>query len=152
MIRAARSFFKLPSADQRAVVLLFVLVPLVEALLLTAGFKRTAALIWKSLPASQTAQNDVDRTLARYARLMKKVSRVAPFGRCLAQSLALGRLLQQRGIAVELVFGQSKVNQKLAAHAWLEYQGKPINESTNVAQHYLPFRTPVLKTESECQT
>ena len=146
MSRAARAFLKLPFSEKKAVVLMLVLIPIVELLLLGIGFKRTASLVWKPNMGASLSENDIDRMLTRYARLMKKVNRVLPYGRCLAQSLVLGRVLQSKGIAVELVFGQSKIDQKLAAHAWLEYAGLPINESQNVARTYIPFRKPVLKT------
>ncbi len=148
MIRAARTFLKLPFSDMKTVLFLVGLIPIVEVLLLSIGFKRTASLIWNPKQRSSLADKETARLLKRHARLMRKVVRVLPFGRCLAQSLVLGRVLQSKGVSVALVFGQSKADHKLAAHAWLEYQGKPVNESAAVAKKYVPFQTPVLTTES----
>jgi hypothetical protein len=45
--------------------------------------------------------------------------------RCLTQSLVLVRLLASRGIPVKLVIG-SRVTPSFVAHAWVEYENRPV--------------------------
>jgi len=47
--------------------------------------------------------------------------------RCLEQSLTLQHVLRKRGIAAELCLGVQPYG--FAAHAWVEYRGRPLNES-----------------------
>ena len=56
---------------------------------------------------------------------------------CLRRSLALQKMLAQRGIVAELKIGVQKESGMLSAHAWVEYQGKPIGEPEKVMEHYM---------------
>ena len=60
--------------------------------------------------------------------------------RCLAQSLALAWLLGRRGVATDLRLGVSRQQGKFDAHAWLELDGVPINDSSNLMRRYAPLR------------
>jgi len=51
---------------------------------------------------------------------------------CLPRSIALYQKLKALGYPVEHKFGVSKHDQSLAAHAWVEYQNKPLNESPDL--------------------
>jgi len=128
---------------------MIVLLPLTEALLRTIGFNRTSSLLWRQVTpsASSLSPIEIEAALRRHARLMAKVGLLLPVGRCLARSLVLARTLQGIDIPVDLIFGQSRTEEKLNAHAWIEYHGVPVNEAANIAERYLPFRTPVLGTE-----
>lgn len=57
---------------------------------------------------------------------------------CLARSLALQTILRRRGIATHLCFGVT-APRDFQAHAWLEIDGRPINDSENVAARYRPL-------------
>lgn len=51
-----------------------------------------------------------------------------PFAvRCLPRSLMLAMLLRRRSIPAELCLG-AKADQMFDAHAWVELDGKPVNE------------------------
>jgi hypothetical protein len=56
---------------------------------------------------------------------------------CLCRSLALQKMLAQRGIATELKIGVQKELGILSAHAWVEYQGEPIGEPEKVTGQYI---------------
>ena len=51
---------------------------------------------------------------------------------CLPRSIALYQKLNSLGYAVEHKFGVNTQDQSLAAHAWVEYQNKPLNESPDL--------------------
>lgn len=65
-------------------------------------------------------------------------------GNCLSQSLALWWLLRRHGIPAEVRFGVLKDAHKLAAHAWVELAGSPLNDGPRVAERYKPFLDSLL--------
>jgi hypothetical protein len=58
---------------------------------------------------------------------------------CLERSIAIWWLLARRGIATQLRIGVRKDQGKLAAHAWVEYQGHAIGEPEASHLHYAAF-------------
>jgi Transglutaminase-like superfamily len=59
---------------------------------------------------------------------------------CLTRSLLLGWLLRRRGVACQLRIGVQMNNGSLAAHAWVEYAGIPINDQPNVGEQFAAFQ------------
>ena len=55
---------------------------------------------------------------------------------CLPRSIALFQYLNAAGFKVEHKFGVNKDNNKFSAHAWVEYQQIPLNESENLKQRF----------------
>lgn len=78
---------------------------------------------------------------AEVRRIADRVAVVAAFfpGRvlCLEQSLALYWLLRRRGAAVKLRVGVHPA--PFAAHAWIEYEGVPVNEDDDRIRELLPL-------------
>jgi len=62
---------------------------------------------------------------------------------CLTRSLLLGWLLGRRGVRSELRIGVRLDEGRLDAHAWVEYEGKPINDAFDVATRFAPFDEPL---------
>lgn len=62
--------------------------------------------------------------------------------RCLARSLTLARLLARRGIATELKLGVRLEGENLLAHAWVEWQGRPLNDAHGVVPQYAELSRP----------
>ncbi|MBE0625932.1 MAG: lasso peptide biosynthesis B2 protein [Burkholderiales bacterium] len=58
---------------------------------------------------------------------------------CLTRSLLLGWLLHRRGVPSELRIGVRLDEGRLEAHAWVECDGKPINDAEDVAARFAPF-------------
>lgn len=61
--------------------------------------------------------------------------------RCLRQSLVLQWLLARQDIVTDLQFGVQKEAGKLRAHAWLEYDGRPIGQPHNIAECFVALMT-----------
>lgn len=59
---------------------------------------------------------------------------------CLTRSLLLGWLLRRRGVASQLRIGVKKDKGSLAAHAWVEYEGIPINDQPDVGEQFAAFQ------------
>lgn len=60
--------------------------------------------------------------------------------RCLGRSLVLWFLLRRRGIDAELVLGAvANGTSEFLAHAWVEVDGKPVNDTPDVRERYGSF-------------
>lgn len=59
-------------------------------------------------------------------------------GNCLSQSLTLQRLLDGAA-ATQLRIGARRGPAGLEAHAWIEHEGRPLNDTADVAQRFTPF-------------
>ncbi|RAJ80160.1 transglutaminase superfamily protein [Chitinophaga dinghuensis] len=57
-------------------------------------------------------------------------------GRCLSRSLALSFMLSRKGISSDLRIGVCHYNGNLDSHAWLERNGRPINDHPSVIARY----------------
>lgn len=63
---------------------------------------------------------------------------------CLPRSVTLSWLLARRGVASDLRIGVRRdVQAGLAAHAWVEVAGRPLNESANVREQFVAFDRPL---------
>lgn len=103
------------------------------------GLRRTMAVAHRIarpavLPADAVPIGLIGRTAHR-------VMRAAAFfpGRaeCLEQSLTLYVLLRRRGLPVELRLGVQSF--PFSAHAWVEYNGRPVNEREELVARMAPF-------------
>ena len=62
---------------------------------------------------------------------------------CLPTSLTLAYLLGQQGIDTDLRVGVRKVAGVFEAHAWVEFQGQPLNEDDDVHERFPAFDDPI---------
>ncbi|MGQ9896448.1 MAG: lasso peptide biosynthesis B2 protein [Acidobacteriota bacterium] len=62
---------------------------------------------------------------------------------CLIRALTLWFLLAQRGVVCDLRLGVGKKAHVLEAHAWVEWCGQPVMESSDVGQRYAVFDIPL---------
>lgn len=58
---------------------------------------------------------------------------------CLPRSLVLWRLVRARGGVIRLGVARP-APQAIAAHAWIELAGRPLNDAADVAERYAPLR------------
>jgi hypothetical protein len=63
-------------------------------------------------------------------------------GTCLVRSLTLWTMLLRRGVRTDLRVGFRKRDDSVEGHAWLEYDGVPINESPSVVATYSVSDSP----------
>jgi hypothetical protein len=59
--------------------------------------------------------------------------------RCLTKSLALMRLLSRRGVVTDLWIGVRPEDDKLEAHAWVQWKGRALNEDARRLQRFAAF-------------
>ena len=58
---------------------------------------------------------------------------------CLTRSLLLGWLLRRRGVQSQLRIGVRLAQGALDAHAWVEYEGVPVNDLPDVSMQFASF-------------
>jgi len=138
-------FLSLKSSQRWQVLQAIALLPLTTLGLKVFGFKgcfkrlsQLAERVAKPPPVNK----------AKAARQTKKVMRLAvklgPYkGACLSRSLTQWWLLRRQGIESELRIGVRKSTEpdksEIEIHAWLEYQGKPLNELRKKRKDFAVF-------------
>lgn len=61
---------------------------------------------------------------------------------CLHRSLVLWWMLEMRGIRSELKFGARRLDGSFEAHAWVELDGRIINDAPDIREQFAPFERP----------
>ena len=74
------------------------------------------------------------------ARLVAAAARHGPYkATCLTRSLTLQWLLHRRGIESDLRLGVRKSAEGIDAHAWLEHEGVPLIDASDIRERYAAF-------------
>jgi len=81
--------------------------------------------------------------LARVAWLVGVAGRHLVPVPCLARSVALARVLARRGAAARIQIGVRTIDGRLEAHAWVEQDGRVINDDEAAVRQYAPFDRPL---------
>jgi hypothetical protein len=135
-----RKFLKLSFADQQLLAQCVLLLPLMALALKTIRLRRLQRLLVGNSPNPNSSSQE---SISRVCRLAQMVNRAAAIGffpaNCLVRSLTLWWLLRRRGILGDLRIGVRKTEGEFQAHAWLEYQGKVVNDVAEIARQYSPF-------------
>ena len=86
-------------------------------------------------------QSDADGALARIraeARAINRVaSRLSPRFACLHRSIALWQWMQREGLVGKFCIGVNREDGGMAAHAWIEVAGKPVNEDARICREHV---------------
>lgn len=136
-----RRFRKLPAPARTIFLRAAALLPWVALRLRLQGFQVTK----KCLQGANTnkLENNSDGAAAQAQLTTRMVRAAARHGignpSCLEESLVLLHLLNAQGIAAHLRIGVKKDTPQFEAHAWIEFDGKPLNESEALHDHYAPF-------------
>lgn len=125
---------KMPSVWRVALLL-----AVIDASLRVFGMRRTLAWVRRMARPSDARVTDSPADVVETAALC--VAKAAAFhpGRaeCLEQSLALWLLLRRRNIEAELRIGVQTL--PFMAHAWVEHDGRPVNERTEYVEGLAAF-------------
>ena len=116
-----------------------ILIPTVAAFVRVRGVQEAAKVLaeWSDCPPVQRRDdNAVD-----IAHVVERVAGQRIFrARCLVRSLTLWFLLRRQGTDADLVIGAAPAPENtLRAHAWVEVNGTPINDASDVRDHYGSF-------------
>lgn len=119
------------------------LIPIVDMHLKLFGYNRTLALLKKFIPANSTPTpllNNQPASASIIRSIVRQVRDHSPLaGTCLSRSLVLWLQLRRMGINTELYIGTRTESKKFEAHAWVEYQGQPLNAGKHVRRRYIAF-------------
>ena len=143
MWEAFQRFRALDRKAQRVFGRAAILLPWVQLSLRLRGFKTTKALLQAKLRPGPVASNrDPAESVHMVTRM---VGAAAHYGmarpNCLEQSLVLWYLLQSEGVTAPLRIGVRKLQQKLEAHAWVEFAGAPLNQGEWTSPRYAAFES-----------
>jgi hypothetical protein len=136
--RRALKMAGLSGQDWRVLVEAFGLLLVVGAGLRGRSFARMAAWATRVEPAPVASIEAVERI----AWLVGVAARATRF-KCLVRSLALSRVLARRGITTSVQIGVRPGDRELLAHAWVEWNGRVLNDSVAHVREYVPLDRPV---------
>jgi hypothetical protein len=115
------------------------LLPFVSLGLRALGFARMhKALAFRTLntPTHSTTMRDIEAL----SEALSLAAGQCPFPvSCLTRSLLLSWLLTRRQVANQLRIGVRMDGDVLQAHAWVECEGVPVNDSRDVATRFAAF-------------
>ena len=134
---------RLSPGDRRATLAAAALLPILGASLRVLGLRATVTWVARATRQRQLAPAEQAAIVTRALDAIQRVERHGIYrGTCLSRSLALAYLLGRAGLTTDLRFGGRKIDGRFAAHAWLEHDGVPINETADVARRLTPFEVP----------
>lgn len=131
-------FRALRISERRTFLLALFCLPIVWVALRAIGLRRLQTFLLR-LPAPGANACTRDEAL-RIATLVGIAARRVPFPTtCLTRAMLLGWMLRRTGSMCELRIGVRLQEGALSAHAWIEYQGAPLNERADIGEQFLPF-------------
>lgn len=146
MLRAFRRFRGLEAVDRRLVLELLWFPFLLRVGFTVAGVGRTAAVISRHLIGDSLSRRDSatlmtpQEVICRVVRLQEVVARNTGYREtCLLRSLVLSLVLARCGICADLRIGVRQHGNQMEGHAWLEFEGKPINDDPMETGTYVVF-------------
>ena len=112
----------------------------VRVLLPRLGYRRVEALLRPLAFTGRPLPANAEARVASSVRVVDLAVRRLPLQlTCLMRSLVLAALLRAQRVPVELRIGVRPGGAPLDAHAWVEYDGRPINETPEVVATFTTF-------------
>ena len=137
-LRRLRRLCGLTATDRRLLAEACVRLFVVTMALRLVGYGRLSRWVPGCAPRSIRAEHK--QTAVRYAFWIRLAARAQPFeALCLAQSVTLHAWLRGQGIPSHLKIGVVKAGAQLAAHAWVELDGTPVNDSQESIADFTPL-------------
>ena len=132
----------LPAREQKVLLASLVLLPFFWLGLRLAGLQRFQ--VWlDSFPIARCAPLSQAEAAALGVAVNRAANHVLGLATCLTRSLLLRWLLRRYGTPSDLRIGVRFEQGKLAAHAWVEIDGNPVNDRPEVVACFAAFDQPV---------
>lgn len=124
-----RRFLALDAAERRVFLSSLALLPATAVVLRWRGFAAAQAFLERmpALGGRKLASTAAARMVGAAASLVG--------ASCLPRSLVLWRLVRAQGAVIRLGVARPS-SQSIAAHAWVELAGQPLNDAPDVAERY----------------
>lgn len=130
---------RLPQAERRDFLAVAVAIPAAAAALHTLGYQRTLRAC-ERLTSTAAPAADARAVELALGRALRRAETYAPFrGVCLSRSVALWCLLRRRGVQGRLCLGARLDAGRLSAHAWVECDGRIVNDTPDVRERFVPL-------------
>lgn len=140
MIGKISRLLSLPRAERRVLLQALLLLPLFWAGLRALGLPRLHA--WATSSSARASRTNP--TPQVIGALVAIAGNHQPFpSTCLTRSLLLVWLLGRRGMRADLRIGVRMLDGRLDAHAWVECDGRPLNDAPDVAERFAAFEGPL---------
>lgn len=107
-----------------------------QVLIRTAGFRRTVRLLG-SMPTRHSESHD--GRIEPWVAAINAVSRRPRPPSCLDRSVFLWFIMRLHGFTGELRIGVSSSDGAIDGHAWVEYDGRVINDADDVRDRFAVF-------------
>lgn len=146
MLYNLERFRGLTALERGFLVRAFLLLPVVGWGLRMVGFGGIQAMLHlhSVAPRHKFTPDEVMKNALTASRMVSIASRHGFYrANCLPSSLALAYLLGKKGIPTDLRVGVRKVGGVFDAHAWIEFQGKPLNDDVDVHERFPAFDQPI---------
>jgi hypothetical protein len=92
---------------------------------------------------SQALPEDEPKRVRRARHVIRCLARNGLYGgNCLSNALVLWGLLCRQGIEGDFCIGVRRNAGQFEAHAWVEYQGRPLNATETIYQCFAAFDQP----------
>lgn len=143
LLDRARIFAALSAAERARVFEAGSLILQLSLRLRASGFR--AAQDWGRARAGRRATTPADSRLTcrQVVHAVDRAARVLPGNpNCLVRSLTVWTMLAARGVAGELRFGARREGGRTEAHAWVEVDGRVINDTPDVGERF-PVLEPI---------
>ncbi len=147
-----QQLYSLAKIEQWILLRSAILIPLTALGVRLLGFNRWYA--WLDLFTQPTRLADLPKDsdkeiiIRRTLRMVGLASRRGLYaGNCLSRSLTLWWLLRHQGLCADLRIGTRQLDGNFQAHAWVEYNGYPLNESTQVHEQYIAFEQKIVPSQ-----
>jgi hypothetical protein len=149
-----RRYSRLAPEDRGLVLRGVVLLSLTMLGLRTMSFRRCKELVQQfssiTSPRRGIEANRQMEVREKIVSAMNAVVRNGPWRpNCLERSLALWWLFQMNAVDGELHIGGRKSQGCFEAHAWVEWDGQVLNDSTDVHKHYARFDAPIAAADGD---
>lgn len=116
------------------------LVPTMHVVVRVIGFNRLQQRVLRVAPSTSRVTATDAQALRRCVVNVNRVKRYSPLrGNCLSQSFALVWMLRREGLEPQLRLGVRIQDAKFDAHAWVEYDGRVLNDSQDVHTRFAPL-------------
>jgi len=134
-----KRFRRLSRDEKKTLVQAWCLLPLVDLCLRAASFE-SAKKALGVVVGKESSVRDLDVEPDRVSWLVEVASRrhLWPI-RCLPRAMVLQGLLRRSGVDCSLQLGARRKGRGVAAHAWVEINGRPIGEAGNVEERFPPL-------------
>lgn len=112
------------------------MIPIVALMVKTFGIERTARWLANGItPNYSPENNNLKNAMLLFQTQRKAVANSLWRGNCLSRSLVLHWLLRRNGVDSEFCLGVC-TQPSFKAHAWITYQGRPLNAGRQALSDY----------------